>query len=224
MTTPKNKDTRPQVGEETQSYTLSFEDYLAELTRSLGTINKERINQAIDILIQAYIDDKTIFIFGNGGSLAAAHHMATDFMELSLKIKDQLKNQGREYKVRALSLTPELFSYALDDGENPDWAQSFVMELKGRMQSGDVPIAISGSGESPDVLRALEYGRDHGAKSIGLLGFRTGGKAAELVTCPIVVDSNNYGPIEDTHSALLHMITGGFKRRIIEQPISKGGI
>lgn len=219
MNINNREDTRPPVGSETQSFFLPFEEYVAELKKSIDTIDKKRVDQAIDMLFEAYTAGKNIYIFGNGGSLTTAQHMAAHLNipnGTDLDNPDYYIDQGEAHRSTAFWLTPNLFYNALEDGEKPSYTQSFVMELEGKMKPGDILIGISGSGQSPNILNAFKYGKDNGARTIGLLGFMTGGKAAELVDCPIVIGSNNYGPIEDVHASLAHIIPGGLARRIKE--------
>lgn len=213
---------RPPTGPESLPSYLSFEEYIAELTKVITAIDKEKTEQATNMLFEACNAGNQIFVFGNGGSVSTADHMVLHLTESIGGYNESIKFSGAAVSSLRLNVASSQYFKALDRAEPVSWAQSFVMELKGRIKPGDVLIAISGSGQSPNILRALEYGKAHGAKTIGFLGFKTGGRAATLVDCPIIIDSNNYGPIEDAHIALAHIIAGGLERKIKEQSMSKG--
>lgn len=147
------------------------------------------------------MNDKQIFIFGNGGAAANASHFAADLGKGTL---------GRRYegekRVRVTSLTDNvttLTAYAND----LSFEDIFVQQLRNLLNPGDLVIAITGSGNSPNVLKAIEYAKKKGALTIGVLGFKTGGKAARLADHAIIIQSDHYGIIEDTCTVLHHLIT-----------------
>lgn len=117
---------------------------------------------------------------------------------------------GRRYKdekrFRVTSLTDNvttLTAYAND----LSFEDIFVHQLRNLLNPGDLVIAIMGSGNSPNALKAIEYAKKKGALTIGFLGFKTGGKAAKLVDHAIIIQSDHYGIIEDTCAVLHHLIT-----------------
>lgn len=178
-----------------------IDDYLMELIRCIMALDKEKIVQVIDVLVEAYKNDKKVFILGNGGSASAASHMACDLSKGTL----QRIYDTTEKRFRVISLTDNgaLITALANDISFED---IFVQQLRNLIEKGDVVIALSGSGNSQNVIKALEYAKESGAKTVGILGFRTGGKAGKIVDYSIIADSDFYGPIEDLQSILNHLI------------------
>lgn len=175
--------------------------YFLEISRCLETLDKKQIVKVIDVLTKAYAKNKKVFILGNGGSASTSSHMACDLGKGTLRrIYD-----NTEKRFRVISLTDNvavMTAYAND----LSFEDVFVQQLRNLIEKGDVVIAISGSGNSKNVVKAITYANNCGAKTVGFLGFKTGGKLAKLVTIPVIVDSNHYGPIEDIHGILNHVI------------------
>jgi D-sedoheptulose 7-phosphate isomerase len=138
---------------------------------------------------------------------ASASHMACDLGKGTLA-RHYNKNEKR---LRVISLSDNISTitaYANDLSYN----EVFVQQLRNLVNKDDLVIVLSGSGNSKNVIKAVKYAKTHGAKTIGLLGFTTGGKLAKMVDCAIIVKSNNYGPVEDVHVALHHIITACFAK------------
>jgi D-sedoheptulose 7-phosphate isomerase len=176
--------------------------YLEELKKAIESINLDDIQKITEILMDVYKNDRRVFILGNGGSAATASHMACDLG------KGTLRNvyDASEKRFQVISLTdnvPMMTAFAND----LSYDDIFVQQLKNYVQKGDVVIGISGSGNTPNVIKALLYAKSVGAKTIGLLGFNTGGNAKDLVDHHIVIKSNSYGVVEDLHLALDHILT-----------------
>lgn len=178
------------------------DNYLKKLKNVLDQLDREGIQRATDLIMKAYKKGSQIFIFGDGGSASTASHFACDLSKGTLKrVYDK-----KERRFRVISLTDNVaLITALANDLSFD--EVFVQQLRNLVNKDDIVIAISGSGNSPNVIKALKYAREQGAKMIGFLGFKTGGKAAKLVDVPIIVQSNHYGRIEDVHLVLDHLIT-----------------
>ena len=176
---------------------MSFpERYKASLLEAIQTIDLPRVEQAIGLLTQAREDGRRIFVCGNGGSASTASHFATDMVKGA--------SFGRDQRFRIMALTdslPTITAYSND----VSYDCVFVEQLKNFAEPGDVLIAVSGSGNSPNVLRAVEYANSIGCRTIGLSGRDGGalGKAAEL---NLHVAHPHMGRIEDGHLIILHMI------------------
>ena len=139
---------------------------------------------------------RRIFVCGNGGSAATASHFACDIVKGA--------SYGRESRFRIIALTDQvstLTAYAND----VSYDAVFVEQLKNFAEPGDVFMAISGSGNSPNVLRAIEYARSIGCRTIALTG-RDGGKLGPLADLHIQVRAPHMGRIEDSHMIVCHMI------------------
>jgi D-sedoheptulose 7-phosphate isomerase len=176
--------------------------YIKHLIDVLEDLDKQKIEEAIEILIEAYKNGNKIFIVGNGGSASNASHMACDLGKGTLsRIYDDGK---KRFKVYSLTDNVAMMTAIANDLSYED---VFVQQLRNLIDKGDVIIALSGSGNSVNVIKSVQYAKEHGAKSIGFLGFKTGGKLAHLVDCAIIANSNEYGPCEDVQLVLDHMIT-----------------
>lgn len=184
-----------------------IDGYIKELTRCLEKLDKKKIEQVIVILMEAYKKKRKVFIMGNGGSASTASHMASDLGKGTLKrVYDE-----SEKRFQVISLTDNvslITAYANDLSFN----DIFKQQLRNLVAKDDVVIALSGSGESENVVRAVSYAKKCGAKTIGFLGFKTGGKLAKLLDLAIVVDSNSYGICEDIQLILDHIIISFISR------------
>src|SRR3989338_3010710 len=157
-----------------------IEDYIFELSRCLKSLDKTKLELIIDVLINAYKKDKKVFILGNGGSASTASHMACDLGKGTLqRIYD---NTERRLRVISLNDNVAIMTAFANDLSFED---IFVQQLRNLVETDDLVIALSGSGNSANVIKAMKYAKACGAKTIGLLGFRTGGKLAKVVDCSI---------------------------------------
>jgi D-sedoheptulose 7-phosphate isomerase len=184
-----------------------IQEYIDEIKNALDTLDTEEINKALLMLIQAYEKGSRVFIFGNGGSASTATHMACDLGKGTLaRFYD-----NKEKRLRVMSLTDNialLTAYAND----LSFDHAFVQQLRNLVEKNDLVIVLSGSGNSKNLIKAIKYAKSHGAKTIGILGFKNGGKLAEMVDCKIIVQSNHYGPVEDVHLILNHLLASCFAK------------
>jgi D-sedoheptulose 7-phosphate isomerase len=170
--------------------------YKDELLHAIQTIDVEKVGQAIEILAQARAEGRRIFVCGNGGSASTASHFATDMVKGA--------SFGRTARFRILALTdslPTITAYSND----VSYECVFVEQLKNFAEPGDVVIGISSSGNSPNVLRAVEYGNSKGCRTIALTG-REGGRLGPLAQLDIRIGHRHTGRIEDLHMVVMHMI------------------
>lgn len=178
-----------------------IDSYLAEVSRCLQTLDKEKIELVIDMLVAAYKKDRKVFIIGNGGSASTASHMACDLGKGTLqRVYD---NTERRFRVISLTDNVALMTAFANDLSFDD---IFIQQLRNLVETDDVVIALSGSGNSKNVVKAIEYAKSCGAVTIGILGFKTGGKLGKIVDYSIITDSTHYGPIEDMESVINHLI------------------
>jgi len=171
-------------------------DYLNQVSCALASLPEEKIREMIDTLKKAHAEGRRVFLLGNGGSAANATHIAED---LQKGIKECT---GKRFKVTSLTESVPLITAWAND---TSYEGIFAEQLDSMLEPGDVVIAISGSGNSPNVLRAVEKANEMGAVTIGWSGF-SGGKLAQLAQQPIVVDSDNMQRIEDAHLVLGHLV------------------
>jgi D-sedoheptulose 7-phosphate isomerase len=196
---------------------LSAADYLALAQRLLAVIDPRSLERLADLLHEAYENDKGIFIFGNGGSGATASHLAEDLCHGTVAPDRRMDESFRRY--RALSLVdnvPWVLALANDLG----YERIFVEQLRSLAQPGDVALAISGSGNSPNVLQAVEWANRHGLTSVGITGF-DGGELGHLQQVGVNVPVNNMALTESVHSVLLHWVVDDLYERMndaVRQP------
>jgi D-sedoheptulose 7-phosphate isomerase len=176
---------------------LGAKQYFEELQRVVAAISHDSIDQMADALVRAYEAGRVVYTFGNGGSAALASHLACDLGKGTAYC-----NGGKRF--RALALTdniPTLTAWANDSG----YEDVFSEQLRNFVQPEDVAFAISGSGNSKNVLNALHVARQAGATTLGISGFQ-GGQMKSLCDICMVVPSNNLQIVEDMHLATAHSI------------------
>lgn len=169
--------------------------YLTETLPLFQEYAGAEFKTAMDAMVQAYHRGSTVYICGNGGSAGTAGHMVNDLAKGSVV-------EGKK-RLRVIGLADNmslLTAYANDNG----YESIFVEQLKSLWAPGDVLIAISCSGNSPNVVKACQYARDNGGQVIGLVGF-SGGKLKELSNHPIYFKSYNYGSVEDAQLMFSHL-------------------
>ncbi len=173
----------------------------------VGKLPYEVIDAVTDVFWDAYQRDQVLFVFGNGGSAALASHSACDFG------KGTVVNGNRRFRVLSLTDNVPLMTAWANDQRYED---IFAEQLRTFVRSGDVVFAISGSGNSANVLNGLQVARDSGAQTVGLTGFK-GGKMKVLCDQCVVIPSDNMQLIEDFHIAVTHSIFTTLKKRIVSE-------
>jgi len=172
--------------------------YLAETRSALdGPYLVEGLRQIVPVLLKARANGRAVFFFGNGGSAATSSHMSQDLGKLTI-----VEGKKRFRSVSLADPLPLILAWANDRS----YAEVFAEQVKSQARAGDVAIGISGSGNSPNVLRALEEAKKLGLTTVGLIGMG-GGKMRALCDHAIVVPSNNMQHIEDVHHILLDLVT-----------------
>jgi D-sedoheptulose 7-phosphate isomerase len=169
--------------------------YVDDLARVMAQLPMDSIAAMMGTLCEAHRGRRQVFLVGNGGSAATASHWQSD-------LTWGLLRAGLP-AMRALSLTdnvPVITAIANDRS----YEAIFVHQLEGLAERGDVLLAISASGNSPNVVRAVEWARQHGLTTLAVLGM-TGGRVRELADVAVVVPATGYGPIEDLHMVLDHL-------------------
>jgi D-sedoheptulose 7-phosphate isomerase len=170
--------------------------YKGELLNAIESLDLNKVNQAIRILAAARDEGRRIFVCGNGGSASTASHFATDLVKGA--------SFGRTSRFRIMALTDSLSTItAYSNDVNYDCV--FAEQLKNFAEPGDVLIAFSGSGNSPNVLCAMEYAKSIGCRTVAFTG-RDGGKLGPMAELNIQVAHPHMGRIEDLHLIAMHMI------------------
>ncbi|MFT4155380.1 SIS domain-containing protein [Parafilimonas sp.] len=181
--------------EKVTNYLAGYKD---RLTSILEQIDAAVLTKVIDAMITAFKNGKTVYVIGNGGSAATASHMQADF---SFFVRYFTK-----FRPRIIALTDNA-PIITAVGNDTSFDDIFVEQLRGRFTEGDVLIAISASGNSPNLVKAAEFANSLGGATIAFTGF-LGGKLKEISTIPLYTPNpkGDYGPIEDVHMILNHVI------------------
>jgi D-sedoheptulose 7-phosphate isomerase len=181
--------------------------YFDDVARVISNMPLPVIDEIVGVMMQAYESSRRIYLFGNGGSAALASHFACDLG------KGAANGSGKRF--RALALTdniPMMTAWANDT----NYEDVFAEQLVNFVDDGDVVFAISGSGRSPNVLKALKVAREANAFTIGLTGFR-GGLMKDLCDLCLVVPSDNMQIIEDLHLSVTHAVYTALRAKICQE-------
>ena len=170
--------------------------YVSELYRAFNTVDLAEVARAAEILDDAYRRDAAVFACGNGGSASIANHLQCDH------VKGVRNGTDLTTRVFSLSTNMELFSAIAND---LGYDHVFEYQLQSMARPGDVLLAVSSSGRSPNIVRALDWARANGMRTIALTGFE-GGPARARADAAIHVQATNYGIVEDTHQACMHLL------------------
>ena len=171
-------------------------DYLKDLNAAIAALDLEAVKAVREMVEAARDQGGQVFLCGNGGSAATASHTANDLGKGA--------SYGHPNRFRVISLTDNV-SWMTALANDINYEAIFAEQLRNLGQPGDLLIAISGSGNSQNVLNAVEVAREKGMKTIGWTGF-DGGRLAGMVDRAIVVDSHHMGRVEDVHLILAHLI------------------
>ena len=178
------------------------EKYLERLRQVIDGINHIETERFVDLLLKARESGKTVFFVGNGGSAATSSHFAND---LSIGTRQQ------EKPFKVFSLVDNVATLSAI-GNDYGYDQVFAQQLRVYGQTGDLLVGISASGNSPNLLRAFEVGRELGLMTVAITAF-DGGKLKKIADHSVHVPTNagEYGPAEDAHLILDHLITHYFQ-------------
>ena len=189
---------------------LDIDDYLGRLKAEIDRVDRAEVKRLADLVYEAWQQGRFVFVCGNGGSATLASHIAEDLGKGSLRQADLRDESKRRLKV--LSLTDNvgwLTALANDVG----YDQIFVQQLMNYGQPGDLLIAISGSGNSPNVLAAVDWANRHGLKTFGITGYN-GGKLKQLQQAGIHVPLDDMGMVESIHGCLIHWLVDDLYGRV----------
>jgi D-sedoheptulose 7-phosphate isomerase len=181
-----------------------IDNYFGLVCKTLGGLSRENISALTDLLMNARDNEKTIFVFGNGGSGANASHICGDFVKGV--------SYGLEKGFRVICLNdniPTLMAIANDIS----YEDIFVEQLKNFLKKNDVVIGISGSGNSMNIVKALEYANKVGATTIALCGY-SGGKIKNIAKISIHAEIDNMEVVEDVHLVIAHCIKNIIIRKL----------
>ena len=189
---------------------LNPRQFLERVARELERINPAEVSALADAVYSCYQRDATVFICGNGGSGSNASHLCEDLGKGSLRREDF--ENDRKKRLRVLSLTDNT-PYILAWGNDEGFDRIFVEQLKNLARPGDLLIAISGSGNSPNVLRAVDWANRHDMATFSCTGF-SGGKLRKLARRGLHVPLDDMGIVESIHLTAFHWVVDDLHRRI----------
>lgn len=182
------------------NYRSEISNYLEKEIETLRALDQEALNCALNILADALEQEATVYIFGNGGSAATASHFQNDFN------KGVSEYTEKKFRFQCLNdNVATVMAIANDIG----YDEIFRFQLRGRLRSNDLIIGISGSGNSQNVINAVEYAREQGCRVIGLTGY-DGGKLKSLCTVSLHVPINSMQITEDIHMIFDHLMMSIF--------------
>jgi len=190
--------------------TLDVGPFLRRIGDELARIDPAEVKALAEAVYDCYRRDRFVFICGNGGSGSNASHFCEDVGKGTLRREDF--DNDRKKRVRILSLTdntPYILAWANDEG----YDRIFVEQLKNLAGPGDLLVAISGSGNSPNVLKAVEWAKAHDMRTFGCTGY-SGGKLREMAHECLHVALDDMGIVETVHLAAFHWVVDDLHRRI----------
>ena len=190
--------------------TLSSDSYLQRLNAELEAIDRPALRRWADLLYNAWENERFVFIFGNGGSGTTASHMAEDLGKSTLREED-LRDESKK-RLKVLSLTDNA-GWLMAVGNDLDYDQIFVQQLMNYGSEGDLVLAISGSGNSANVLNAVDWANRHGLVTFGLTGYG-GGRLKQMQQDGLHVTLDDMGMVESIHLCLFHWVLNDVFARI----------
>ena len=185
---------------------MNVQEYVEAFDVALGRVDEDQVEQLVSAIGAAYEAGRFVFVIGNGGSAANASHLCEDLG------KGTLSDFGSQRRLKILSLTDNA-AYITAWGNDEGYDRVFVEQLKNLASEGDLLIAISGSGNSPNVLRAVEYAHEIGMETFAVTGY-DGGRLLELAGDALHVKSFDMGMVEGVHSVVFHYLTDALKERL----------
>ncbi len=189
-------------------------EYMTRLSKAAQTLDQAAISAAAERLIHTARAGRIIYSCGNGGSAAIANHLVCDCLK-GVRTGTDLRP-----KVHSFSATIELITAIVND---IGVEEMFSFQLSSMATAGDVLVAISSSGSSPNIIHALKMARDMGVFTIAMTGF-TGGDARRLADISLHVDCDNYGIVEDVHQSTMHILAQYMRHSHLDAPESLGRV
>ena len=185
---------------------VAAKDYLLAVQGVLARLDHAIVDRMVEVVWRGYEEGRTLFLFGNGGSAALASHFACDIGKGTIA--------GKRKRLKTVALTDNvalITAWANDKAYDAIFAE----QLENLAEKGDIALAISGSGNSPNVIRGLETARRIGAETLLLTGFE-GGRAKPLANLCLVVPSDSMQLIEDAHLCATHAIFLAIRQRMMQ--------
>jgi D-sedoheptulose 7-phosphate isomerase len=189
-----------------------LKDYFARLSDTLDHLDLNAISSLVDMLLKAREEGKTIFIFGNGGSAATASHVTGDFL------KGISYNLDKRFKLHCLN---DNVSGMMAISNDLSYEEIFIEQLKAFLQKDDLVIGISGSGNSANVVKAMDFAKSKGAKTVAFCGYK-GGKIKDIADLVIHAPIHDMEVTEDVHIIIFHAIKQIMMKKLKGDSFSMG--
>lgn len=183
--------------------------YFDSLKKGLDNLSRDQIGRVVNILLDAWKEGKQIFLIGNGGSASTASHFACDLGKGTLG-----RNYDDKKRFKVISLADNIATLTAY-GNDLSFEEIFAQQLRNLVAKDDVVIFITGSGNSENIVRAIEVAKENKAVTIGFLGF-DGGKAKNMLDSYILFEDFHYGRVEDSHLIIEHLICSILREKIKE--------
>lgn len=180
-----------------------IDNYLKAQKSALDSIPHDAVIQLVEKLRTMLAEDRQIFVFGNGGSASNASHFATDLGKGS---SDKL---GKRFRVLSLN---DNVSWLTALGNDYSYDEVFSRQLMNYGRAGDLVLTLSVSGNSPNLVKAVEWSKKNGLHTVALVGAKRG-RLAELADQAIVINDTHYGRVEDAHMGICHMLCYAFMEK-----------
>jgi D-sedoheptulose 7-phosphate isomerase len=190
-----------------ESTCRSAASYVEDFSQVLAQIDVAGIESFSEVLFEAWLERRQVFFFGNGGSASTASHHVLDLVKTA--------SVHGQHHLRAMGMNDNI-GIVTAVSNDIDYVESFSMPLAAYSQPGDVAVAISCSGNSPNIVHACNVARSRQLTIVGLTGF-DGGKVRGLADLHINIPSDNYGIIEDLHLSIGHMVAQILRNRILQR-------
>ncbi len=189
---------------------LDARAFLDRVAQELGRINPAEVKALADAIFRCYEASRFVFVIGNGGSGSNSSHFCEDLGKCTLRREDFDNDQKKRLRILSLTdNTPYILAWANDEG----FDRVFAEQLKNLASPGDLLIAISGSGNSPNILRAVEWANRNGLATFGCTGF-SGGKLRALAHHGLHVPLDDMGIVESIHLAAFHWVVDNLHARL----------
>ena len=195
-------------------FKLAIKEYYGRLINTIENLNAEELNTAMNVIYDTYQNEGTIYICGNGGSAATASHFANDFNKGISEYTDK--------KFRFYCLNDNMATI-MAIANDKSYDDVFSFQLENKMTEKDLLILISGSGNSKNIVKALEYAKSKGFKTLGISGY-SGGKLKELSDYHMHTEINDMQVTEDVHMTFDHMMMKVFYNLLVKKIISGDNI
>lgn len=185
-----------------------LQDYVAKQREVYAALPLDQVARIVDVLRDAHARGAQVFVFGNGGSAASASHFVTDVGKGS---SDAL---GKRFRIMSLN---DNAAWMTAIGNDYAYEDVFVRQLENYAQPGDVALCMSVSGNSPNLVKAMAWAREHGVQTVGLVGGKRG-RLAEICEHVLVAPDTHYGRVEDAHMTVCHLLAYAFMEQTSGAP------